>query len=166
MSIGTHVLAWRRHLGLTQEELVRKTGLTRLSISKLERGEVDPSFSTLRKLASAFGVTPGTLVDELPPSQPLTRKQMNQLARAAISPGTQAALRVGSTRSLSNLIRERRKALGVYRPRKGNLSTSRRQEGVHAARWLRASLGDEQWKALLNRIDKLASAQVDSHEST
>lgn len=159
MSIGHQVVAWRRHHGLTQAALALKTGLTRLTISKLERGEVDPTLSSVRRLAAAFGISVGQLVDQAPPSKPLTRHELDRLARAAIRPGTKDALDLPETRGLSRLFNERRRAIGFYAPRRST-PAGHSQRGVHASRWLRASLGEEQWQALLSRIDKLASHEA------
>ena len=46
----------RERKGWTQEELARRTGLSRPMVTRLERGERMPSFPTLDKLASALGL--------------------------------------------------------------------------------------------------------------
>lgn len=45
----------RKAAGLTQVELSRKTGMSQQDISSIERGDRDPTASTLRKLANALG---------------------------------------------------------------------------------------------------------------
>lgn len=45
----------RKAAGLTQVELSRKTGLSQQDISSIERGDREPTASTLRKLADALG---------------------------------------------------------------------------------------------------------------
>ena len=45
----------RKAAGLTQLELSRKTGMSQQDISAIERGDRDPTASTLRKLADALG---------------------------------------------------------------------------------------------------------------
>jgi hypothetical protein len=85
---------------------------------------------------------------------------MDALARAAIHPGKKNAQQSAQSRVLTRLIKERRKALGLYVPRQPQPTTTTRCEGTHAARWLRASLGEEQWRALLSRIDKHASLEA------
>lgn len=58
----------RRHLGLSQEGLVRQFGLwaklTRNDISKYERGVREPSLSTLLKYARAGEVSVEVLIDD------------------------------------------------------------------------------------------------------
>ncbi len=49
---------------LTQEMLARQSGVSRPSIARLERGDVDARFSTIWKLANALGVEPGELTGE------------------------------------------------------------------------------------------------------
>ncbi len=46
----------RAQRGATQEELAKKTGLTRVHIARLEAGQHDPTLSTLQKLAKALKV--------------------------------------------------------------------------------------------------------------
>ena len=45
----------RKAAGLTQVELSRKTGMSQQDISAIERGDREPTASTLRKLADALG---------------------------------------------------------------------------------------------------------------
>ena len=55
----------RQRQALTQEELAHRAGITRLAVSQLERGLVQPRPPTLRKLAEALGIKPaGLLVNE------------------------------------------------------------------------------------------------------
>ena len=47
---------------LSQEDLAGRSGVSRVSISKLEQGQVQARFVTTRKLASALDVDPDELV--------------------------------------------------------------------------------------------------------
>jgi transcriptional regulator with XRE-family HTH domain len=163
MHAGHHIMSWRRHRGLTQADLAERSHLSRPYVSKLEKGNVDPGLSALRQLAVALNVGIGQLIEELPPEKPLSRDQMDQLARGALRPGTREAQSLPETRVLASMINERRRALGLRVSRKkGNvLPASGSTAAVNASRWLRASLGEKQWKALLQRIDKLASIPAD-----
>lgn len=49
---------------LSQEELAKKAGVSRVAITRLETGNVDARFATVRKLASALGVEPTDLTTE------------------------------------------------------------------------------------------------------
>ncbi len=160
MHVGYHVMAWRRLRGLTQEGLGERANLSRPYLSRLEKGKTDPALSSLRRLALALDVTVGQLVEELPPQQPLSREEMDRLARGALHPGTRDAHSHNGTRVLALMNRERRKALGFYTPRKKtSLNPGPHSSAVNAARWLRASLGEKQWNAILRRIDKLATSE-------
>ena len=44
----------RKELGITQEELARKAGVTQAYIAKLEAGKVDPRLSTLNRILQAL----------------------------------------------------------------------------------------------------------------
>ena len=47
-------MAWRKDKNLTQEQLAQKVGCPRPYLSRLERDEVDPSLSLVRRLAVAL----------------------------------------------------------------------------------------------------------------
>ncbi len=47
----------RRKSGLTQKELSERTGIAQGDISKLERGNANPSIRTLQRLAAGMGLT-------------------------------------------------------------------------------------------------------------
>ena len=47
----------RKETGLTQKELSEKTGIAQADISKLERGNANPSLRTLKRLAVGMGRT-------------------------------------------------------------------------------------------------------------
>ncbi len=49
---------------LTQEMLAARSGVSRPSIARLERGDEEARYSTIWKLAEALGVEPHQLVDE------------------------------------------------------------------------------------------------------
>ena len=57
----TMIKAWREYLGMTQKELATKAGVTQPAIAKLERIETTPRKATLKKIASAMGLS----VDQL-----------------------------------------------------------------------------------------------------
>jgi len=47
----------RKIAGLTQKQISERTGITQADISRLENGNANPSLSTLKRLASAMGMT-------------------------------------------------------------------------------------------------------------
>jgi predicted transcriptional regulator len=50
---------------LSQEELADRAGVSRVAITRLERGDIDARFATVRKLAKALGVEPTELTAEV-----------------------------------------------------------------------------------------------------
>jgi transcriptional regulator with XRE-family HTH domain len=163
MHIGYHVMAWRRRLGLTQAVLANRARFSRPYLSRLEKGKADPALSSVRRLALALEINVGQLIEELPPEQALGRDELDRLARGALRPGTREAHAQRGTRVLALMNHQRRKALGFYVP-KGKRSPAApgpHASAVNAARWLRASLGEKQWAAVLRRIDKLAASGHD-----
>lgn len=77
---GAKIRENRQRLGMSQQALGEKLGLTSVAISKWERGQSQPDIPTLSKLADIFGLT----LDELcgrPPTPP-TDTNMTVLTRA------------------------------------------------------------------------------------
>ncbi len=60
--LGDRIRQLRRERLLTQEELSERSGVGVTSIIRVERGQVEPRFSTIRKLARALEVDPRELV--------------------------------------------------------------------------------------------------------
>jgi transcriptional regulator with XRE-family HTH domain len=61
VKIGRRLRALREEHLLTQGELGEAASVSRDQVSRIERDEVDPRFSTIRKLAKALGVDPREL---------------------------------------------------------------------------------------------------------
>lgn len=55
--------AWRKHLGLTQQEVARRAGITQSALSQMERMEINHRTATLEKLAKAMEIETNQLVD-------------------------------------------------------------------------------------------------------
>ena len=63
-SFPPNLLRARRQVGLSQEQLAFRAGVTRNYVGGLERGEKSPTLRTLDKLAEALGVSPLDLLRE------------------------------------------------------------------------------------------------------
>jgi len=61
VKIGSRLKELRERNLLTQAELGAAAGVSRDQVSRIERDEVDPRFSTIRKLARALEVDPSEL---------------------------------------------------------------------------------------------------------
>src|SRR5918998_1372586 len=55
--LGARVKEHRRRRGLTLEELAERAGVSRAMISKVERGEKNPTLVVAAKVAEGLGVT-------------------------------------------------------------------------------------------------------------
>jgi transcriptional regulator with XRE-family HTH domain len=62
----------RKALGLTQVQLAKRVGLQQSEVSRLERGEANPTWSTLQAVLEALGARLA-IVDARPPA-PRARK--------------------------------------------------------------------------------------------
>ena len=56
MNIGKSIKMCRNSLGLSQEDLAEKIGMSMSYISLIEQGKRDPAISTIDHIASALGV--------------------------------------------------------------------------------------------------------------
>lgn len=56
----------RHEAFLSQRELAAKSGVGAATIARLEAGQINARFATVRKLAEALGVPPAQLVAESP----------------------------------------------------------------------------------------------------
>jgi transcriptional regulator with XRE-family HTH domain len=62
VKIGGRLKELRERNLLTQAELGAAAGVSRDQVSRIERDEVDPRFSTIRKLARALNADPTELI--------------------------------------------------------------------------------------------------------
>jgi transcriptional regulator with XRE-family HTH domain len=87
LPFGETILAWRLARGLTQAQLARAARVPRPNLSAIERGARDVTLRTLRALAVALDVSPGTLADGISPHQgpsPSHRVGLERIAAAAL----------------------------------------------------------------------------------
>lgn len=61
------LVARRQHLGLSQDDIARVTGLTQATLSRMERGVGDPRLSTIQETARALGMDLRLIPRELLP---------------------------------------------------------------------------------------------------
>jgi DNA-binding XRE family transcriptional regulator len=58
----TYLRAWREYLGMTQEEVALKSGITQAALSQMESGANKLRKATRIKLAAALGINPEQLL--------------------------------------------------------------------------------------------------------
>ena len=63
VKIGERVKEERIKRFWIQERLAEEAGISARQVSRIERNEVEPHFSTILKLAEAFGIEPQELVE-------------------------------------------------------------------------------------------------------
>lgn len=61
---GINIRKARTSKGWSQEDLAESAGLDRTYVSGVERGVRNPTLTVINQFAKAFGVDPGTLLDE------------------------------------------------------------------------------------------------------
>jgi transcriptional regulator with XRE-family HTH domain len=62
--LGLAIRERRRALGLSQDALAERSGLDRLNVGRIERGERSPRLDTLARIADALDVRPWELLRE------------------------------------------------------------------------------------------------------
>ena len=62
--IGQSLKRQRTLKALTQAQLAERAGVTTATVARIERDEIEPRMTTLRKLADALGVEPADLVED------------------------------------------------------------------------------------------------------
>jgi transcriptional regulator with XRE-family HTH domain len=117
--IGSNLLALRRRLGLSIERLAQVSGVSRSSISDIERGRTVPTVNVVGRLSRALRVDVATLVGEPPQAIVLRHRE----------PGDGDAARRARSRLLCP--GEGRGATGFYEVRIPPRSRQRASE-VHA----------------------------------
>ncbi len=74
---------YRKNRNLTIKELAALSGMSISYISQIERGEIDPSLSSLRKIASVFQVPLYMLLDDSEMMEDLTlRKEQQKISHS------------------------------------------------------------------------------------
>lgn len=71
--IGAGLRRARRRKGLTLREVAESTGVTESFLSQVERDVASPSIATLRRIATALGLSIGEILDEAGPHGQLVR---------------------------------------------------------------------------------------------
>jgi PAS domain S-box-containing protein len=63
-TLSKNIKRYRQDLGISQEELSERCQYSRTYLGKIERGEVNPSFETLIRIADVFGIPLSELLDD------------------------------------------------------------------------------------------------------
>ena len=62
-TFGKHLFQLRKEKGLSQEELTFRADLSKNMIGNIERGEVNPTLTTIKSLAKGLGIPTKDLFD-------------------------------------------------------------------------------------------------------
>lgn len=145
--IGQSLYLKRLEKGMTQMELVQRTGIPQPNVSKIERGKQDLTVSTLLKICSALETHPSKLfareVKPLPKRKTLfNRSFVEKIAKAVVH----------GKAGLSS--RGRKIARWVRKVLPQSVKARAKQKDLHQA-WmaLKHELCDEEIKILFERIE-------------
>lgn len=154
-ALGQTIQFWRSHKRLTQSELARRSGVSRPNLSAIEQGGRDLTLGTLRRIASALSVSPGTLVDGVGPKTlyaPIStdRHSLDRIARLAAGQTPRSSpkeRRIAD--ALSFVMKSKTGWKGVKRTRR----RTGRSENETLLR-LKTEMGPDLLKYLVRRVEK------------
>ena len=81
--LGEKIAEQRKKLGLSQEEMAKKIGVSRSALSLYEIDRREPDLETVKKIASLFGVTTDYLLGAEKGGNTMLGKRINELRRAS-----------------------------------------------------------------------------------
>ncbi len=87
MPIGTNIKHHRQAMGLTQDKLGEKIGVTGKAVSAWELGSKIPRMNSIQRMAEVFGVSKSVLVDDYPLSSIAPIAYIPVLGRVAAGHG-------------------------------------------------------------------------------
>ncbi len=154
LGFGESVYLWRITRGLTQSALAQQAGLPRPALSALERGVVDPTLRTIRRLAKGLGVRSGILVDgELPgvvTPRRLSRAALERITASLVGgPAPRNLFERQVVVSFRELLRNR-VAIATGRPLRRGSARRERQSWV----WLQQALTPAERASIMSRLEK------------
>jgi transcriptional regulator with XRE-family HTH domain len=95
LDVGARVRALRKDRGLSLAELSKLTGIAASNLSSIELNKSSPTLHTLLRIAQAFNLKPGALLDEvICPKAVLLRREENRILYTG-APGHSARLITG-----------------------------------------------------------------------
>lgn len=63
VKLGRRIRSLRNERGIYQADLAEKAGISRITLSRIENGRMDPGFRIVAKLARALGVSLADLME-------------------------------------------------------------------------------------------------------
>ena len=83
--IGKRLEKCRQNLGMSQQEVADKLGITRATLGHWENDKREPSFDMLNKLSEIYNVTIGEFFGENPEATVLSEETKNSLFESSIN---------------------------------------------------------------------------------
>lgn len=106
LPFGQTLRLWRTYRQLTQAQVAQRAHIPRPNLCAMERGRREVSLTTLRAVALALDIAPGTLVDGIaPPTGGSTRLSREAIERVADAVAGGTTPRQPSERRVAALLR-------------------------------------------------------------
>lgn len=64
MDLGENIKKYRKQKGLTQKDLASKVGVTASTITKYEKGDLEPNLDIIKKIAKALDISYIEIIDD------------------------------------------------------------------------------------------------------
>ena len=94
--LGTHIRQLREELGWTQEDLAKRANIDQGDLSRLERGGIDPRWSTVNRIINALGETFSLTTAPTTRRSPLTAETRGSPTNNAVGCGEASSARRGN----------------------------------------------------------------------
>jgi transcriptional regulator with XRE-family HTH domain len=103
--LGMLIMRLRERRQLTQAQLAQQIGVTQSTLSRIERGQIQPEPFVLRQLADTFGMTTAAFDEHVEDAYQRTQRAAKDTVREeAKQPWWQVALRVAGLAGLAGLV--------------------------------------------------------------
>lgn len=155
ITLGRNIYLWRVERKLTQDELARRTGISRPNISVVEQGGRDITISTLFRLAKVLDVRPGILVDGVPPhaisENRFSRESLDRISRWILGEKIRLKAEEKEFAKLTKPLLERKIAQS-----RGRLNSLPRTARKEKRNWLllRANYHPDDLKNIITRVSE------------
>lgn len=105
MKLHEKIIWYRKHQGMSQEELAEKLNVSRQAVSKWELGEATPELERILNLGKLFGISTDALLNEEDPAQPATQEEA--AGETASQPGEWTSYMDGKLKGMRGLIQRK-----------------------------------------------------------
>lgn len=102
MNLGENIKKYRKQKGLTQKELASKVGVTASTITKYEKGDLQPNLDTIKEIAKALDISYVEIIDDN--QVDLAQQTINKLVRSIVGDEIYTEVKIDQEERLNEFI--------------------------------------------------------------